>query len=78
MATTIHFVSGEQVSVQSNADEVLNELRKAVPRRFARFVMVGGLEIHVSAEQVAYVRQVPDDDVGQVAGDDVAGFHDAK
>jgi hypothetical protein len=76
MAATIHFTGGKQVTVQANAGEVLDELDKA--RRFARFVMVGGLEIHVAGEQVAYVSQVPSD-VSEVRGDDPADhFHDAE
>jgi hypothetical protein len=77
MATRIHFGSGEHVTVHSNADEVLNELRKSGPRHFARFVTSDGLEVYVASEQVAYVSQLSGDEMSQEPGDDAAG-HDAE
>jgi len=59
MASTIHFIGGEVVTVQSNADEVLEQLYDPASR-FTRFVMIGGLEIHVASDQVAYVAEVPE------------------
>jgi hypothetical protein len=58
MPALIYFTSGEKVTVQADVKEVLSQLKKK--QQFAQFDVVGGLEIHVVSDHVAFVAEVPD------------------
>jgi hypothetical protein len=66
MPALIYFTSGEKVTVQPDVKEVVNQLKRG-KAKFARFEVVGGLEIHVVPDHVAFVAQVPE------SGDATAG-----
>jgi hypothetical protein len=58
MPALIYFTSGEKVTVQSDVKQVVNQLKRT--KQFARFEVVGGLEIHVVRDHVAFVASVPE------------------
>jgi hypothetical protein len=58
MASTIHFTSGETVTVTTDAKDVVDELKR---HEFSRFVLVNApvFEVYVASDEVAYVAQIP-------------------
>jgi hypothetical protein len=59
MASTIHFTSGETVTVTTDAKDVIDQLGKG--KGFTRFVLVVApvFEVYVASDAVAYVAQIP-------------------
>jgi hypothetical protein len=59
MASTIHFTSGETVTVTADAKDVIDQLGKG--KNFTRFVLVVAsvFEVYVASDAVAYVAQIP-------------------
>jgi hypothetical protein len=59
MASTIHFTSGETVTVMTDAKDVVDQLGKG--KKFTRFelVPVPVFEVYVASDEVAYVASIP-------------------
>jgi hypothetical protein len=59
MASTIHFTSGETVTVRTDAKDVVDQLGKG--KKFTRFelVPVSVFEVYVASDEVAYVASIP-------------------
>jgi hypothetical protein len=59
MASTIHFTSGETVTVTTDAQEVVDQLGKG--KKFTRFELVplSVFKVYVASNEVAYVASIP-------------------
>jgi hypothetical protein len=59
MPSTIHFTSGEAVTVTTDAKDVVDQLGKA--KKFTRFqlVPIPVFEVYVASDEVAYVASIP-------------------
>jgi hypothetical protein len=59
MASTIHFTSGETVTVMTDAKDVVDQLGKG--KKFTRFELVPlpVFEVYVATDEVTYVASIP-------------------
>ena len=58
MASTIHFSSGETITVRTDAKDVVEQLKR---KSFSRFELVSApvFEVYVAGDEVTYVAQIP-------------------
>jgi hypothetical protein len=59
MPSTIHFTSGETVTVTTDAQDVVNQLGKG--KKFTRFELLPlpVFKVYVASDEVAYVASIP-------------------